>query len=534
MRLFFIHAARWLMAVCLLLPSVAAGAASAEVEQGWTGAERELWWNGPQGSSIMPYDWFLKLARADAPTLFAAPDHLAGYGFLASSTNSVNPDGLPIGLSRETGRGGAVSVGMTCSACHTGTIAYQGKAVLLEGAGAMANIQNFDRELSAALAKTSGDDAAFDAFATRLGTAAADRPALHERFAQVAAGRVAYTAMNTPPFDHGPGRVDALGVIMNALTVTALDQPSNARAPDAPVRLPWVWNSTTYNRVQYNGSISNAGLGPLLRNIGQTLGVYGTVDVSKPPVAGYGSSVSVKGIDALEGLLEKLKAPAWPSMLPAIDTARAGQGAAVFAQACASCHQPQARDADGLLTVALVPLDKVGTDPRAARNFMTRPAATGLLEGRPVAVVGGPVFGPRAGAATIVGHVSSGVALQVPRERLTAGLGAYRAAIAANPGRLDAYKAVPLGGVWAGAPYLHNGSVANLAQLLTPPAERAAKFTVSGRDFDPVAVGMPADVAVPGFVFDVSLAGNSNQGHDYGTGLSAGEKAELIEYLKTL
>ena len=523
-----------LLVSAALAAAPAAGAPPAELAQGWTATDRLQWWNGPQGSLIMPYDWFLRLERADAPGLFAAPDHLAGYGFLASAPSELNPDSLPIGLSRETGPDATAFVGMTCAACHTGTISYKGKSVLIEGNGAMLDPLSFDRELSAALVATASDDARFAAFAGRLGTSAAERDALRTRLRAVAASRAAITAMNKPPHDHGPGRADALGVIMNALTVTALDKPANARAPDAPVRLPYVWNSPSYGRVQYNGSISNAGLGPLLRNVGQTLGVYGTVDVSKASPAGYPSSVAVAGLDKLEALLTKLRPPAWPDILPPIDKAAATRGEAVFAQACAGCHAPTARDANGLLTMAIVPLDKVGTDPLAARNFMTRPAETGPLEGRPVAVFGGPVFGPRAGAATIVGHISTAVSAQVPRDRLQAGLGTYRAAIAASPARLDAYKAVPLDGAWAGAPYLHNGSVANLKELLTPAARRAARFTVGGADFDPVLVGYPATVADSGFILDTALPGNSNAGHEYGTTLSDAEKAELVEYLKGL
>jgi mono/diheme cytochrome c family protein len=358
---------------------------------------------------------------------------------------------------------------------------------------------------------------------------------LRAALAKVADERAAFTKMNTPPNDHGPGRVDALGVIMNALTATALGNPANARAPDAPVRMPWVWGSPSYSRVQYNGSISNAGLGPVLRNIGQTLGVYGTVDVSKPPVAGYRSSVKVAELEALEALLSRLEPPAWPAeVLPPIDKARAERGGVVFEQACASCHAAKPRDASGLVPVAIVPIERVGTDATAARNFMTRPAETGVLEGRPIGVFGGPAFGPRAGAATIVGHVSTGVSVQVPRERLQAGLTAYRTAIAASPARLDAYKAIPLAGVWAGAPYLHNGSVANLRELLTPPAERAVRFTVGGRDFDPVVVGFPADTAAQGYVMDTRLPGNSNSGHEFGTTLPADDRDALIEYLKSL
>ncbi len=532
---------RLLLAAALLAVPLAARAQPVALPQGWTQAERELWWNGAQGSQIMPYDWFLKLEQPGtaAPVLFASPANMARYGYLPSGATTVNPDALPIGFSRERDRAGAAWVGMTCGACHVGSIPYKGHALMIEGGGGMVDTQSFDRDLSAALAATVADDPAglalFARFADRLATPEAGRPALHEALARVAATRAAFTAMNTPPHDHGPGRVDALGVIMNALAATALNNPANARAPDAPVRLPWVWGSPSYTRVQYNGSISNAGLGPLLRNIGQTLGVYGTVDLTKSPMTGYASSVKIAELDTLEALLRRLEPPKWPAdILPPIDAAKAQQGSAVFAQNCASCHQGGERNAAGLVPVTLVALDKVGTDPRAARNFMTRPAETGILEGRPVAVFGGAPFGPRAGAATIVGHVSTAVAVQVPKEQLQAGLAAYRTATIADAAKLDSYKAVPLAGVWAGAPYLHNGSVANLSQLLTAPSERALRFATGARDYDPAVVGYPADANGPGWVLDTALPGNSNAGHTYGTTLTEAEKLALLEYLKTL
>ena len=99
---------------------------------------------------------------------------------------------------------------------------------------------------------------------------------------------------------------------------------------------------------------------------------------------------------------------------------------------------------------------------------------------------------------------------------------------------LKAYKARPLNGIWATAPYLHNGSVPNLWQLLQPPAARVREFYVGSRAFDPVQVGFAIESFPGGFQFDTSLRGNSNSGHDYGTALADAQKWELIEYLKSL
>jgi hypothetical protein len=99
-----------------------------------------------------------------------------------------------------------------------------------------------------------------------------------------------------------------------------------------------------------------------------------------------------------------------------------------------------------------------------------------------------------------------------------------------------AYESRVLHGVWATAPYLHNGSVPNLWQLLTPPAQRQSTFMVGSRQYDPVNVGFVTDRSPSRygrFVADPAQ-GNGNGGHDYGTHLSTAQRLALIEYLKSL
>jgi hypothetical protein len=93
------------------------------------------------------------------------------------------------------------------------------------------------------------------------------------------------------------------------------------------------------------------------------------------------------------------------------------------------------------------------------------------------------------------------------------------------------YWAATLAGVWARAPYLHNGSVRTMQQLLTKPEERAKSFHRGSRAYDERALGYTDEGA---YVLDTSRPGNSDSGHDYGTNLSATEKQDLMEYLKTL
>ncbi|HEY7855448.1 MAG TPA: di-heme-cytochrome C peroxidase [Terriglobales bacterium] len=81
------------------------------------------------------------------------------------------------------------------------------------------------------------------------------------------------------------------------------------------------------------------------------------------------------------------------------------------------------------------------------------------------------------------------------------------------------YKARPLAGVWATAPYLHNGSVPNLYELLSPVYERDKVFYLGDRDFDPVRVGLVTNSGGKGsFRYDTSIPGNFNTGHEFRAG----------------
>jgi hypothetical protein len=96
---------------------------------------------------------------------------------------------------------------------------------------------------------------------------------------------------------------------------------------------------------------------------------------------------------------------------------------------------------------------------------------------------------------------------------------------------------VPLDGILARAPYLHNGSVPNLQALLEAPQNRPVTFYRGYDVYDPDHVGFISDgpeAAKVGFFVDTNISGNGNQGHAYGVTLAAPQKHDLIEYLKTL
>jgi mono/diheme cytochrome c family protein len=103
--------------------------------------------------------------------------------------------------------------------------------------------------------------------------------------------------------------------------------------------------------------------------------------------------------------------------------------------------------------------------------------------------------------------------------------------------KTDGYVATFIDGLWARAPYLHNGSVPNLWELLQPEAARTRAFYRGYNVYDPKNLGFVttgAEAEKVGFRYDTSVPGNSSAGHEYGTTLSEQEKWDLIEYLKTL
>ena len=113
----------------------------------------------------------------------------------------------------------------------------------------------------------------------------------------------------------------------------------------------------------------------------------------------------------------------------------------------------------------------------------------------------------------------------------------YLRALVDGPSNLKvvtAYKTQPLPGIWSTAPYLHNGSVPDLYQLLLPPEQRVTSFTVGNREFDPRHVGYEYGPGEDLFEFDTTVRGNSNSGHKYGTDICDEDRWDLIEYLKTL
>lgn len=539
------------------------------LDQGWSNADRQWFYTTTQGSQLIPYEWFLAVEQAESEDAFRSDANINRYRYLTNvATSYYNPDGLPVGMTRYDDPQGEAWVGFTCAACHTAQIDYKGSKMRIDGAPALADHTAFHGGLIDALEKTGTEDAKFDRFATKvLSDEDSDeaRDELRDRLIDLTAEMKAWQARNHSPVAYGNARVDAFGIILNEVSGTALNLPENYRAPDAPVSYPFLWDTPQHDFVQWNGIARNGVLGSLGRNVGEVLGVFGTVKVKKSRF-GYPSSADTRNLRDMEDRVKLLYSPKWPDVLPPVDVQKAAAGEVHYNKYCSGCHvvlgDEERTDPKRQITAKMAKVSKLGTDPRMATNFIQRRAKTGPLKGAKTRVIiGRSRLGEEEPAGALLSHVVKGVIIRRVVERVSgptvegvenikvsekslqlalAGLApegeqTVETVQMIKDSPLLAYKGRPLNGIWATAPYLHNGSVPNLYQLLLPSDQRVASFAVGSREFDPVNVGFESAPSPDDFLFDTSLLGNSNAGHDYGTKkLSDAERWELVEYMKTL
>ncbi|MEW9920647.1 di-heme-cytochrome C peroxidase [Marimonas sp. MJW-29] len=470
-----------------------------------------------QGSLVLPRDIFLALKTVDGGQAFTDPANMLRYRYLPGRQTEANPDGLPIGFSRSQKLWqGEEFVGLTCSACHSGMLTYKGTGLYIIGAPTQADFQTMTEELGAALAATLQDPARLSEMAAALNT---DPAKLRPRLEREDALLQARLQINASPLRYGYGRVDAVGQIYNQATSVNLGLPQNATPPVAPVSYPHIWGTGQADVAQWTGFAPNDIIGSiLLRNVGEVIGVFGRVDVD-PGKEAFPSSVNIEELGDLEDWVNRMEPPAWPEdIFGAIDRDVAAEGEALYNRHCKGCHKRADPYEDYKAT--LVSPDELGVDPLAARATL---ATAQTLDGS------------KKPKLKMLIEQTFQVVLDHPGEMVEA---IIEGAVLDKFGKRGGftYKARTLNGIWATPPYLHNGSVPTLYDLLSPPEERPKTFTLGGWEFDPERVGLAPHDGADGFIFDTSLPGNRNTGHDsriFGTTFTPDQRLALIEYLKT-
>jgi hypothetical protein len=280
--------------------------------------------------------------------------------------------------------------------------------------------------------------------------------------------------------DWGPGRVDTFNsakVLFN-WAMGRLPKEELIGASD----FPSIWNQRQKIGMQLHWDGNNTRVEE--RNKSAAFGTGTT-----PP------TIDLQAIGRIEQWLLDLKPPRYP--LP-IDAALAERGAPIYRKLCVNCHGMSGSDFSGERVGKVTPIADIGTDRGRLDSYTYELAVN---------------------QATLY----AGYPHRFAHFRKTFG-----------------YANLPLDGLWLRAPYLHNGSVPTLRQLLDPSERRPITFYRGNDLIDARNVGFAWDVEADQgrryFLFDTRVPGNSNKGHEgenYGTTLSDADKDALVEYLKT-
>jgi hypothetical protein len=533
----------------------------------WTDSERDDFYWRDQGSRLIPLRWLATLRRPDG-ALFLA-DRLAKYGYL--SQEGQDDPALPIGFTVASGDGGEV-VGMTCAACHTREISFNGAAYRIDGGPAFADFQSFLSDLDAAMSAVAWNDKTFGQFGAAVLGSTATPSQLAALRQEVRDWQLPFHTMMTKALPQsspwGVGRLDAVSMIFDRLSGLDIGSSANhiiaanIKPADAPVRYPFLWNAWRQDKTQWPGFAENGNsiLG-LARNLGEVTGVFSTFHPSKSNRHLLGidyignNSANFRGLDQLEKHVQRIGPPAWPW---AIDSALKDKGEAIFGATCAhNCHEIKdgaIRIPPGVAPTWFTPVLNVGTDTREW-SILERKVDPGILLGAHILSFIEPMKNPEE-PKNVLGLTVVGAILQhklpllplinVPENFTEANAlfppetNALRGAFIPKeslPVR-GSYEARVLQGIWAAAPYLHNGSVPTLADLLKPWSERPSSFPV-GPAYDIERIGLATEQGANAPIrmttgCEQLESGNSRCGHEYGTTLSDEDKRALLEYLKAL
>jgi hypothetical protein len=432
---------------------------------------------GNDGENGLP--WLIwKALPALCPDLLPGPDGYASLGFVWESGHSRND--APVGISRA--RVGFERAAINCAFCHLTVARIDTNASPIVYAGGPSNIidvQGYQRFLS-----NCASDPRFTPDAL-LGVIEAEAPLSF-------ADRVLYKFLIIPQ-------------TQKALLDQKTQMSWTEKRPNWGAGRIDPFNPVKFGMLHLtdDGTIGNSDMQPVwaldareairknapLHWDGLNTSIHEVV-VSSALGDGARGSKFFASIARMEQFLRTSRPPASPYKP---DAALVKPGAAVFAENCAECHGK-----DGKRTLTVIPLAEIGTD-RHRSDMWT---------------------------------IQARDAYHNYKEGYDFGFKSFQ--------KVEGYIAEPLDGVWLTGPYLHNGSVPTIADLLKPVAERPTAFVRGTTVLDKDKIGYLAPSCVPGekldsgYCFDTSEPGNAPVGHDFGTTLPPKDRSALIAYLKTL
>ena len=442
---------------------------------------------GGERASGIPYSLWQSLPdlfRKYLPGAYDAKAPYAVFGFLYEPGKD-----LPIGVSRRRVQG-LDRVFVNCAACHVGSVRdtpQSERRIILGMPANTVDLQAFQRFLFAC-----ATDEEFTprrlALAVRRREDPINRLALRAYGFGVIRERLLLLRQRFLSFmerepDTGPGRVDTFNPPKILLNFRMDRLPPSEWVGNVDLPSIWLQRPRADRRMRLHWDGNNDSVQERNRSA-----AFGT--------GAYPATLDREGIRRVEDWLLDVTPAPYPYP---IDSTRAARGQSLYDSYCASCHGKDGRDFSGDKVGTVEPIELIGTDRHRLDSYTHDLAANqGLL---------------------YAGY---------PEERFKR----FR--------KTFGYANMPLDGLWLRAPYLHNGSVPTLRDLLEPAARRPATFYRGYDVYDPRRVGFVGDVAEEAgrrfFRFDTGLPGNGNAGHEgpaYGTSLPPGDKDAIVEYLKT-
>ena len=410
------------------------------------------------------------------PDMFPEKLPVPGKGYEAFGLIQEAGHDTPVGFSVR--RVLVDRVGLNCAVCHTGTVRDTPQAAPRIIPGMPANkfdLQGYARFLYAcALDERFTVDNVMQAIARRKWLNPLDRLIYREAIWRTREALIQQARLLSF-MDSRPNWGPGRVDTFNPYKAIQFNFPMQLDHTIGTVDLPVIWNQRPREGMQLHWDGNNTSV--VERNKSAALGAGVT------PI-----TIDLPRLKRVEDWLWDLPAPRYPY---AINEPLAAQGNVLYEQHCASCH------AFGAALVGKVtPVEEVGTDRHRLDSYTYE-----LLGNQ--------------------NTLYAGYQWRFSQFRKTNG-----------------YANMPLDGVWLRAPYLHNGSVPTMRDLLEAPENRPKEFYRGYDVFDPVKLGFITNVSEENgykyFRFDTALPGNSNSGHVYGTTLSSPEKDALVEYMKKL
>lgn len=527
------------------------------LNQAWTPEDRAKYYWGAQGSALLSYDIYLALEVVGKNELFNSPSNSERLGLLVDPVDlKNNPDNFPIGVTKSEIKAGTLKgnyVGLTCAACHTNQIQYKGSQIRIDGGNASRfDISLWLKTLSASIDVPLNHPDQFAALLQRIRTRGpVDEQDLKARLkADAEFIKLQLKDSFILPDPPGPGRTDAFTEEGNTVLAIHTGIKENARPAIAPVKPPFLWNAPHSAWVEWSGVAAN----PLVRNFSEVMGVFARFDASdsQKNFNEIESTIDLRGIVEIEKMLRRLAPPAWPEqVLGKLDQARIKEGSTLFQKHCIECHSSypyrwSASRANGFRMIenAMVPLEIIGTDPNHLSTPLLDPTPSAMTKHLSALLNGKSKVTPGELFSVIqlpmIEYEMKRAGPFTPEEILS--MNGYIDSSFTQKPPVNSYKAAPREGAWSTAPFLHNGSVPNLYELLSPLSERSKTFYIN-REFDPVKLGFDTTKTSTGFLFDTRLVGNSNSGHLFenkkgpgviGPALSPEQRYALIEYIKSI